>query len=141
MRIKKSPEITKRIKNSNGFTLFEALFSVVLLGFMASGVSVLYVSGLQTLDEQADRMVLDSYLRSRMEFLVGQPFAQLANGNEVVTVRGQNYTIDWTVVLKDLDGDMTPEATAKEVTVSVSGVSNRVLTTILVDNEDRLGKI
>jgi len=130
-----------RIKNSNGFTLFEALFSVVLLGLMASGVSVLYVSGVQTLDEQADRMVLDSYLRSRMEYLVGQPFAQLANGNEVVTVRGQNYTIDWTVVLKDLDGDLVPESSAKEVTVSVSGVSNRLLTTILVDNEDRLGKI
>ncbi len=130
-----------RIKNSHGFTLFEALFSVVLLGLMASGVSVLYVSGLQTLDEQADRMVLDSYLRSRMEFLVGQPFAQVASGTENVTVRGQTFTINWTVVLKDLDGDLVPESTAKEVTVSVSGLSNRILTTILVDNEDRLGKI
>ncbi len=133
--------IIKRIKTSTGFTLLEAMISTVILGLMATGVSLAYISGLNSLDEQADRMFLDSYLRSRVEFIIAEPFAQVNNGSENVSVGGKNYTINWTVVLKDLDGDMITETTAKEVTVSVAGISGRSITMIIVDNESRLGKI
>ena len=119
----------------------EAMISVVLLGLMASGFSLLYASGLNSLDEQADRMMLDSHLRSRMEILIAQQFAQVDNGSENVIVRGKNFTINWTVAPKDLNEDMTPESNAKEVTVSVAGMSDRSLTTILVDHGGKVGKL
>ena len=127
--------------SSNGFTLVEALFSVVLLGVIATAIAVPYISGFQSLNVQADRMLLDCRLRSRMEVLVGTDFGSLTDGSEVVTVSGENYTISWTVVNVDLDGDSTPEPNAKQVTVSISQLPDRSLTTILVDNEGGVGKI
>jgi Tfp pilus assembly protein PilE len=141
MTLEKARRAINTIKASNGFTLMEALLAVFFLGLLATAVSTVYSSGLQSLDEQADRMLLDSRLRSRMERLVGAEFSSLSDGSEVVTVRGRNYTLTWTVVNVDLDGDATPESTAKQVTVSVTGLPDRSLTTILVDNEGRIGKI
>jgi Tfp pilus assembly protein PilV len=132
---------TNPIKNCAGFTLVEALLSVVILGLMVTGISAMYLSGFQSLNTQDDRMLLDSRLRSRMEVLVGTDFAALSAGSEVVAVNGQNYTIDWNVVSIDLDGDATPESNAKQVTVSAVGVPGRSLTTIIVDHEGRVSKI
>ena len=131
----------KQIRKCKGFTLVEVVLSVVILALMVSGISALYFSGFQSLDMEDDRMLLDSRLRGQMERLVGQPFDGLSDGSEVVTVKGQNYTISWTVMLADLDGDATPESNAKQVTVSVAGMPDCTLTTILVDNEGRVGKI
>jgi len=128
-------------KSCLGFTLVEVLVSVILLGFMATGISAMYLSGLRSLDAQNDRMLLDSRLRSRMEVLVGTDFAALSDDSEVVSINGQNYTIEWTVVSIDLDQDGHPESNARQVTVSVAGVSGHSLTTIIVDHEGRLGKI
>jgi hypothetical protein len=129
------------LKSAGGFTLVEAMISVVLLGIVAVGISAPYISGFQALDVQADRMLLDSSLRGRIEVLVGTDFGLLSAGSEVVTVRGQNYTLTWTVGNVDLDGDLTPEPNARQVTVSVTELPDRSLTTILVDNEGRVGKI
>lgn len=130
-----------RTKSHNGFTVTEVLFSVILLGIIAMTVTVPYISGFQSLEVQADRMLLDSRLRSRMEVLVGTDFDSLNSGSEVVTVNEQNYTINWNVVPLDLDGDTNPEPTAVQVSVSVAGMSGNSLTTIVVDNEGRIGKI
>ena len=105
---------------------------------MASVMTGVYFSGLQALEVQGERMLLDSALRSRMELLLSEKFDQLASGTDTATVTGQNYTITWTVATVDLNGDATPEPTAKQVTVTLEG---RSLTTIVVDNEDRVGKI
>jgi len=128
-------------KSCFGFTLVEVLVSVALLGFMATGISALYLSGWRSLDAQNDRMLLDSRLRSRMEVLVGTDLAALSNGSEVVSINGQNYKIEWTIVSIDLDQDGHPESNARQVSVSVAGVSGHSLTTIIVDHEGRLGKI
>ena len=128
-------------KSYRGFTLVEILLAVILLGLMITGISALYISGLQSLNAQDDRMLLDSQLRSRMEVLIGTDFSALSNGSEVVSVNGQNYTLDWTVVSIDLDGDSNPEPNAMQVTVSVSGVGGHSLTTIIVDHEGRVSKI
>jgi len=129
------------LKTCSGFTLVEAMLSVVLLGIIAIGISAPYISGFQALNVQADRMLLDSRLRSRMEVLISTDFAALSNDSEVVTVSGQDYTITWTVVNVDLNGDSTPESTAKQATVSVSELPDRSLTTIMVDHEGQGGKI
>jgi prepilin-type N-terminal cleavage/methylation domain-containing protein len=126
-----------RNRNS-GFTLVEALLSVVVLAVMATVVSAMYISGLQALDVQADRAMLDSQLRSRMEFLLSEEFGQLADGSATVTVSGQDYTISWTIANVDLDGDATPEPSAKQITVTLGG---RSLTTLVVDPEGKVGKI
>ena len=134
-------KIINRIKTSEGFTLVEALLSAFFLGLIATSVMAVYSSGFQSLDDQANRMLLDSKLRSRMEVLIGTSFSALSSSSEVVTINGQNYTINWTVMSVDLNDDSIPEPTAKLVVVSVSGLTNYSLTTILVDNEGKIGKI
>jgi len=141
MYLEKKAKVINPLKTSTGFTLIEAMLSVALLGLVAVGISAPYISGFQALDVQADRMLLDSSLRSQMEVLVGTDFGLLSAGSEVVTVRGQNYTLTWTVANIDLDGDATPENTARQVTVSVTELPDRSLTTILVDNQGKTGKI
>jgi prepilin-type N-terminal cleavage/methylation domain-containing protein len=131
----------RRIKTCRGFTLVEVLVSVALLGLMVTGIGALYASGLQSLNTQDDRMLLDSQLRSRIEVLVSTAFDSLSDDSEVVTVNGQNYTVNWSVVPIDLDGDATPEPNAVQVTVSITELPGRSLTTILVNHEGRLGKI
>lgn len=128
-------------RRSDGFTLVEALLAVALLGLLAATMGTVYSSANQSLAVQTDRMLLDSKLRSRMEYLAGTSFGALGDGSENVTINGTGYQIVWTAVPIDLDGDSTPEATAKQVTVSVSNMSGNSLTTIRVDNQDKVGKI
>jgi prepilin-type N-terminal cleavage/methylation domain-containing protein len=129
------------LKSANGFTLIEAMLSVALLGLVAVGISAPYISGFQALDVQADRMLLDSSLRNRMETLVSTEFSSLGNGSEVVTVRGQTYNITWTAVNVDLDGDLSPEPNAWQITTSINELSDRSLTVIVVDHEGSVNKI
>ncbi len=129
----------KTSKRSDGFTLIEALLSVAILGLLAATMGTVYSSANQSLAVQTDHMLLDSKLRSQMEFLIGTPFGELISGS--APPDENNYTIVWTVVLIDLDGDSNPEATAKQVTVSVTGMSGNSLTTIRVDNLGAIGKI
>ena len=130
--------VANLLKSRGGFTLVEALISVVILGLIAAGISAPYISGLQSLEVQADRMLLDSHLRGRMEALIGLPLDQIISGTEVVTIRGQSYTITWTEDEVDLNADEEPEPNAKKIRVSVS---DRSLTTIVVDHEGKVGKI
>jgi prepilin-type N-terminal cleavage/methylation domain-containing protein len=126
---------------SGGFTLVEVSISVVLLGLIASVIMYMYSSAYTVIDEDAIRMPLDGYLRSRMELLAGKAFAELSDGSEIVTVKGQNYTINWSVAPVDLDGDTIPEPTAKQVNLSLAGSANHSLTIILIDHEGLVGKI
>ncbi len=129
------------LTSDSGFTLVEVLLSVALLGLLAAGMATPYISGLQSLDLQADRMLLDSRLRSRIEALISTDFGTLSNGSEVVTINGQNYTITWVVVNVDLDGDSTPEPNAKQISVSITELPNRSLTTLVVDHEGRVSGV
>ena len=133
-----SNKVANLLKMRDGFTLVEALLSVVILGLIAAGISAPYISGLRSLEVQADRMLLDSHLRGQMEKLIGLPFNRIIPGTESVTVRGNDYTIEWSVTPVDLNGDSNPEPNARKITVSVFG---RTLTTIVVDHEGKVGKI
>ena len=133
--------LNKYINTNSGFSLVEVLLSVVLLGLLASVIMYMNSSSYAVIDEEAIRIPLDGYLRSRMELLEGKAFADLSDGSEIVTVKGQSYTINWSVAPVDLDGDTILEPTAKQVTVSVAGSANHSLTSILIDHEGMVGKI
>lgn len=127
-----------RNRSRAGFTLVEALLSIVIIALIAMVTSSLFSTGIQATDAFRDRAILDGYLTGRMETLISTNFDQLADGTEIVSVGGQNYTIDWTVTDADLDGDTFPEAGAKEVTVTTDDLA---LSTIIVDSAGQLGKI
>lgn len=131
-------EGSSKLGSPAGFSLVEALLAVVLLALMSGILSALFVSGLQNLDARQVRLSLDSRLRSQMERLLSENFAELNSGSDVVVVDGANYTMNWSVELVDLDGDGVPEPTAKQITVSLNETS---LTTIYVDHEGALGKL
>jgi prepilin-type N-terminal cleavage/methylation domain-containing protein len=137
MMLRKTIKISKR---SDGFTLVEAMLSVVILGLLAATMGTVYSSANQSLAVQTDHMLLDSALRSRMEFLMGTPFGDL-DALDGDSENFGNYQIVTAVVPKDLDGDGNTEATAMQVTVSVTGMSGNSLTTIRVDHEGDVGKI
>ena len=115
--------------------------AVVFLGLLGSAASAVYFSGHQSLDYQADRILLDSKLRSRMAVLISTDFGSISSGSENVTINGNTYTIDWSVVAVDLNADTITEPSAKSITVTVSGMPDRSLTTIIVDNENQVGKL
>lgn len=127
-----------RTKTDKGFTFVEALLSIVVLALMASVMTGVYFSGLMTLEVQGNQMLLDSVLRSKMEYLLSQKFDQLANGSETINVKGTDYTLTWTITFVDLDGNLTPETEAKQIALSLEG---RMLTTIVVDHEGVIGKL
>jgi hypothetical protein len=114
------------------------LLSVVILGLCAAAISDVYTSGLTALDAGLTGGELDSALRSRMERLLAVKFDSLADGSAPVTVGGETYTVMWTVVNVDLDGDMAPEPTAKLITVTLAG---KTLVTIVADHQGRVRKI
>jgi prepilin-type N-terminal cleavage/methylation domain len=141
MPLRKLFNTTEKLKISVGFTLVEVIFSVVLLGIISAGVAYPYSIGMKCIDAKEDRMLLDSALRSQMESLISEDFSAISDGSQVVTINGQNYTFTWTVVNMDMDGDAVPETNAKLVVISVTEVPGRSLTTIIVDNEGKIGKI
>lgn len=123
-----------------GFTLIEAVLSIVILAVMAAAVSAIYMSGLDTVSAQGDAMLLDSHMRSRMEQLLATPFATLVDGNEVVVAGDNTYTLDWTVAPTDLDGDTIDEPDAVAVVLTVIETGD-TLEAIVADPQDLLGKI
>jgi type II secretory pathway pseudopilin PulG len=138
----KNSFITLNLLNSSGgFTLIEAVLSVALLALVAVGISAPYISGFQALDVQANRMLLDSNLRNRMEILVSTEFSSLANGSEAVTVKGRTYNITWSAANVDLDGDLSPEPNTWQITTSITELPDRSLTVIVVDHEGKVNKI
>lgn len=129
---------TRKTNREHGFTLVEALISSVVLVLAVTVMAELYYTGMQVMEAQAERALLDGSLRSRMELLISQRFNQVTSGADTVTVNGVDYPITWTVANVDLDGDMAPEAGAKEIRVTLDG---RTLTTIVADHSGRVGKM
>lgn len=129
---------TQLPKDADGFTLVEVIFAILLLGIMVVSITGVYFSSLSALNTEDDLLPLDSRLRGRMEEIISRPFDAITDGSESITINGQSHTITWTVRQPDLDGDSTPEALAKEVTVTTG---NRSLTTLVIDSQQLVGKI
>jgi hypothetical protein len=122
-------------------TLVESMLCIVLLGLTVSGISALYVSGLQTLEQGDERMLLDSQLRSKMEELIATDFDEvltLGSGNENVSIRGETHSVSWSATQHDLDGDGTAEPSAMLITISLDG---RSLSLVRINPGERVLKV
>ena len=123
-----------------GVTLVEAMLSIVILGICVGGVSSLFSSGLQALEQGEQVMLLESALRSQVETLISHPFGEVlseGSGSADVSVAGKTYTAIWSAAQHDLDGDGVPEPDAMLMVVALEGLS---LSVILVDHNGRLGE-
>lgn len=138
--IRERVTVRGRNRDKSGFTLVEALISALVLGLGTSAVAGLYFSGLQAMDQQNDRVLLDSAMRSRMELLISTRFDQRTSGSGTVTVGGTAYPIVWTIGTVDLDGDGTnePAAVVQQMTVTLDG---RTLTSVATNHGGRIEKI
>jgi len=130
-----------RNRYSGGFTLVEVLLTVALMGLLATGITAVYSTGIQSLDYQADRMLLDGKLRSRMELLLSTDVDALSDGSETAAINGKDFTINWTVATVDLNTDGVAEPDAKKITVSAAGIPGATLTTVVVDSGGMVGKV
>jgi len=133
------PAISQSHPNCIAFTLIEAMFVVATLAMIGGAIATLYMTGIRAVDSQADGMLVQSRLRSEMEEMIAKPFDQLSGSSSSnVVIKGKSYTLTRTVSPIDLDGDSTPEPTAREVRVALEG---QTLMTIIVDHEGGMGKL
>ena len=80
MKVEKCLDVVKRNGKTEGFTLIEVLLASALMGLIGIVISALYSSASGSFDETSERMLLDSHLRSRMEFLISTDFASINSG-------------------------------------------------------------
>lgn len=79
------------------------------------------MGGLQTIGVQQSDFVIDSCLRSQMEYLLAEEFAELTTGSDTVSIGGQDYSRTWTISAVDLDGDTIAENDAVTIVVEMAG--------------------
>lgn len=128
-----------KVNNStDGFTLVEVIFTLVLLAMMVVSITGVYFASLKALETEENLLPLDSRLRGRMEEIISRSFDAIVDGSDSVTINGQNHTITWTVTQPDLDGDAVPESVAKRITVTTG---DRSLSTLVIDSKAAVGKI
>jgi type II secretory pathway pseudopilin PulG len=128
---------TRKRFASGGFTLVEALISIVLLAVGVAVVSGLYTTGMKALAIQHEEALYNSAMRSRMEFLLSLEVDQLADGSETVSIQGTDYTLDWTISDVDIDGDTFVDTGVKEISVALDG---ETLTALVVDSSGQVAK-
>ncbi|PCJ55999.1 MAG: hypothetical protein COA73_13135 [Candidatus Hydrogenedentota bacterium] len=121
-----------------GFTLLESIIAFAILGIGVAAMSALFSTGLNALEVQGERAMLDSALRSQMELLLSQEMDQLVDGADTAVVNGVNYAVTWVVAGVDLDGDTVDEVGVKSITVTLGDAS---LTTMAVDHNGLVEKL
>jgi type II secretory pathway pseudopilin PulG len=112
-----------------GFALVEVLLSIIVLGLTAAAVGQAFTSAHAAVAARLERAQIDSVLRSLMEVLLATSFDNLAGGTQNVSVCGQSLTLSWTVAGADLNGDATPEASARLITATLGGRTLRCIVT------------
>lgn len=122
------------------FTLIEALLSCLMLVTIATIVASVFFTGLQVTDDAENRMVVDSALRSQMDFLLGNNLADLTDGATTVAMGDAAIPLTWSVLPIDMDSDGTAETDAWRVTVFTT-VGNRSLSMLVVGTQGRVGKL
>lgn len=122
----------------SGFTLMEALLAAMTLALLATGISSLYLSGMQTLDVHLEKMLIDSRLRSEMEIALAKDFDQVSSTEYAVDIDGKSCTVSLTAEFVDLDKDGSVESDAKKVTLKLEG---RTLSTLIVTHNGAVSKI
>jgi len=121
-----------------GFTLVEAVLSMIILGLVAAALFGVYASGMQAMEETILRSQIEAAARSRMEKIMAYKFDRLGSGEETVTIDGESYTVRWWSSWTDLDGDFYGEYDARQVIVYCEDV---FFSTIVFDGVDHRIKI
>lgn len=134
------PRFFQNRKRNRGFSLVEALISSIVLALAAIIMSGLYTAGLQALDAQKNRMLIDRQLRSRMENILSYRYPYRLGGSAVVDIDSESYVLKWTITSVDLDGDATPEPINEVHQITVT-LANRSLTVISTRPGALVGKI
>lgn len=124
-------------KPTDGFTLVEVIFLILLLGMMIVSITGVYFSSSHALNTDKNLLPLESRLKDRIEEITSRSFDDIVDGSDSVTTNGKLHTISWTVTYPDLDGDGIPESNAKKVTVNTGDLS---LTALVVDSQSVMGK-
>lgn len=122
-----------------GFTLIEAMLSLMILGITVSGTAVLLNNGLLSLQESEELLQVQSAARSQLETLISRPFGDVlaeGSGGRVISLDKRTYDLAWTATNHDMDGDGFVETDAMLLKVSAGGSTLRM---IVVDHGDDLG--
>jgi len=130
--------VTQRSGSRGGFTFVEALLSIVTLGMAAVAISGAFATALQASDDEITAALFDEAVRSKMEELIATQYWKLGSGTQKVTIEGNDYTLYWYVKNYDVDGDGSPEWSAKEIVVSLE---DSTASTVVVYNWGNVGKI
>lgn len=124
--------------STEGFTLVEVIFSILLLGIMVVSITGAYFVSMNAFSAEEDLCTMDSRLQDRMDEIISRSFDAIVDGSDSLTINGQSHIITWTVIQPDLDGDAIPDTMAKRVTVTIGDQS---LTTLVIDSQAAVGKI
>lgn len=121
-----------------GFTLVEVTLTLVIIGILTTAIGGIYVSGVRAQEAAMLRVPTESYIRSAVERAIATDFDKLATVFMLVPIGGTDYPLTRTVTLFDINGDGSPDANAKLVTVDFM---QDTLRTIVVDTKDKIEKI
>jgi len=121
----------KRTRQSEGFTLIEALVSLVIMTMCVMAVGTALYTGLGNLREERRTLEATNHAEGKMGELIATEFAGVAGGSDQVTVGGQSVARQWSAALYDVDGDTVDDADAKLIVVTVDDFQ---LSTLLVDS-------
>lgn len=131
----------KTVETDKGFTLIEVLISLAILSIGILAVASLQVSAsLQTRNslEITEACAIASY---QMEVLMQMPFANVTTTPSYSIPTGRfsiptnQYNIQWTVTMIDLNGDGIAEARSVDLTVTRIS-SNRQVELVFMKHND-----
>ena len=124
----------------DGFTLVEAVLSILIVGMMSTVIGGLFLGALQASAIQSARLQLQGQVRSAMESAMALDFDQINSTSSVVAVEGVSYTVQTVVIAVDMDADTLVENDAKQITVSIQEASLS-LTALVVNTTGKFGAL
>lgn len=117
-----------------GFTLIEAMLLVVVLSIVALATGTILIAAIKAPAINNTNLSIDTALKSKMEYLEAQPFANLTVGtpsslSDSVTINGTVYPRTVDVSLADPNGGSSPQPNFKLIQVQIGGQSLYTLVT------------
>ena len=124
----------------SGFSLIEALLSIVVVGLAVALISELVMGATASSNTASLRLQCVCAAQAKMEELLAQPFADLSagSGSEQLQLSGISVERSWTISQVDIPGTGAGvDDNALGIVVTVGGFS---VENIIVDSGDNLYK-
>ncbi len=121
-------------RRRRGFTLIEAMLLVVVLAIVATATGAILMAAIKAPAVNNTNLSIDTALKSKMEYLEAQKFANLTVGSpstlsDTVTIGGTVYPRTVNISLADPNGGSNPQPNFKLVQVQIGGQSLYTLVT------------